>query len=105
MWDLKVVTSDPRVIAFIYLFLAVLGLCCCTGLLSLVAVSGGYSLAACFSLTWLLLLWSSGSRRVSFSSCGSQALDTGSIVVAHRLSCSEACGIFPDQGSNPWLLH
>ena len=30
---------------------------------------------------------------------------TGSIVVAHRLSCPEACRIFQDQGSNPWLLH
>ena len=30
---------------------------------------------------------------------------TGSVVVAHRLSCSTACGIFPDQGSNPCLLH
>ena len=26
------------------------------------------------------------------------------IVVAHRLSCPTACGIFPDQGSNPCLL-
>ena len=25
---------------------------------------------------------------------------TGSVVVAHGLSCSVACGIFPDQGSN-----
>ena len=24
-----------------------------------------------------------------------------SLVVAHRLGCSMACGIFPDQGSNP----
>ena len=24
----------------------------------------------------------------------------GSVVMAHELSCSEACGIFPDQGSN-----
>ena len=30
---------------------------------------------------------------------------TGLVVVAHRLSCSEACGIFPDQGLNPCLLH
>ena len=30
---------------------------------------------------------------------------TGSIVVAHRLSCSAACGIFLDQGSNPCPLH
>ena len=25
----------------------------------------------------------------------------GSVVVVHRLNCSEACGILPDQGSNP----
>ena len=30
---------------------------------------------------------------------------TGSVIVAHGLSCSEACGIFRDQGSNPCLLH
>ena len=35
-----------------------------------------------------------------FSSCG---LSTGSVVVAHRFSCSAACGILPDQGSNPYL--
>ena len=29
----------------------------------------------------------------------------GSVVMAHRLSCSEACGIFLDQGSNPCPLH
>ena len=28
-----------------------------------------------------------------------------SVVVAHGLSCPETCGIFPDQGSNPWPLH
>ena len=32
-------------------------------------------------------------------------LGTGSVVTAHRLSCSEVRGIFPDQGSNPCLLH
>ena len=59
---------------FIYLFLAVLGLCCCPGF-SLVAASGGYSLLRCegFSLRWLLLLQSMGSRRAGFSSCGTQA--------------------------------
>ena len=25
--------------------------------------------------------------------------------MAHRVSCSAACGIFPDQGSNPRPLH
>ena len=29
----------------------------------------------------------------------------GSILVAHGLSCSEACGIFPDQGLNLCALH
>ena len=43
--------------------------------LSLVAASGGYSLLRCagFSLWWLLLLRSTGSRRVGFSSCGTWA--------------------------------
>ena len=45
--------------------------------LSLVAVSRGYSSLWCvgFSLWWLLLLRSTGSRRAGFSSCGSQALE------------------------------
>ena len=29
----------------------------------------------------------------------------GSVVVAHGPSCSAACVIFPDQGSNPCPLH
>ena len=39
------------------------------------------------------------------SRCSSRALEPGSIVAAHGLRCSVACGIFPDQGSNPSLLH
>ena len=40
--------------------------------LSLVAASGCYSCLQCagFLLQWLLLLWSTGSRRVGFSGCG-----------------------------------
>ena len=51
-----------------WVFVAVRGL-------SLVATSGGYSSLWCagFSLQWLLLLWSTGSRCMGFSSCGSQA--------------------------------
>ena len=43
--------------------------------LSLVAVTGGYSLLwfTGFSLWWLLLLQSMGSRYAGFSSCGAQA--------------------------------
>ena len=42
--------------------------------LSLVAVSGGYSSLQCvgFSLQWLLL-WSTGSRLMGFSNCGTWA--------------------------------
>ena len=63
--------------------------------LSLVAASGGHSSSRCvgLSLSWPLLLRSTGSRR------------TGSVVVAHGPSCSAACGIFPNQGSNPCPLH
>ena len=32
-------------------------------------------------------------------------LGTGSVVLVHELSCSVACGIFPDQGTNPCALH
>ena len=63
--------------------------------LSLVAVSGGHSSSRCagLSLSRSLLLRSTGSRRA------------GSVIVAHGPSCSVACGIFPDQGSNPCPLH
>ena len=59
--------------------------------LSLVVASWGYSPGACtgFLLPWLLLFQSTGSRH------------SGSAAVAHKLSCSPACEIFPDQGSNP----
>ena len=83
--------------------------------LSLVAANRGHSSLWCagFSFWWLLSLWSTGSRRVGFSSCGTRASvvvarglrSTGSVVVTHGLSCSTACGIFPDQGSNPCALH
>ena len=60
---------------FIYLFLTVLSLHRCAGLF-LVVASQGYSLVVLrkFSLLWLLLLWSTGSRAHRISSCGSPAL-------------------------------
>ena len=63
--------------------------------LPLAAASGGHSSSRCagLSLSRPLLLRSTGSR------CA------GSVVVAHRSSCSAACGIFLDQGSNPCPLH
>ena len=63
--------------------------------LSPVAASGGHSSSWCAGLSPSrpLLLRSTGSRRA------------GSAIVAHGPSCSVACGIFPDQGSNPCPLH
>ena len=63
--------------------------------LSLVAASGGHSSLWCagLSLSQPLLLWSTGSRRA------------GLVVLAHGPSCSAACEILPDQGSNPHPLH
>ena len=68
-----------------YMFLSVLGLCCCPGP-SLVAVCG-------FSSQSLLLLWGMGSRFLGVSSW------------AHRLSCPAAREIFLDQGGNLRPLH
>ena len=68
---------------FVYLFLAVLGLCCCR-----------QAFASCGA-------WPSCDGS---SACGTVSRRTGSVVVALRLSCSEACGIFLDQGSNPFPL-
>ena len=71
----KVTTFFKNLFICLFLFLAALGLRCCTHGLSLVAASGGYSSLWCtgFSLCWLLLLWSTGSRRAGFSSCGVRA--------------------------------
>ena len=54
-------------ILFIYLFLAVFGLHCCMRAFSSCCERAG------FSLQWLLLLRSTGSRCAGFSSCGTWA--------------------------------
>ena len=55
-----------------------------------------------FSLRWARLLWSPGSScRGSVVVTHGQLQLAGSVVVEHGLSCSVACGIFLDQGSNP----
>ena len=83
--------------------------------LSLVVESGGYFSLWCtgFWLRWLLLLWSMGPRALRLQPLLHKGLgtatwslySTGLIVSAHELSCSSACGVFPDQGSNPCPLH
>ena len=85
--------KEIHVLLFIYLwlcwvFVSVRGL-------PPVAASGDHSSSRCAGLSPSrpLLLRSTGSRRA------------GSVIVAHGPSCSAACGIFPDQGSNPCPLH
>ena len=66
--------------------------------LSLVAASWGYSSLRCasFSLRWLLLLRSTGSRCVDFSSCGTWTRNCGLRALERRFS---SCG------AQAWLLH
>ena len=67
--------------SFIYLFLAILGLCCCSWAFS--------------SCEWGLL-----------SGCGVQAPGERAQRLEHvGLVAPEAGGISPDQGSNPCTLH
>ena len=83
--------------SFIYLFIY---LWLCWGFVSVrglspVAASGDHSSSRCAGLSPSrpLLLQSTGSRRA------------GSAIVAHVPSRSAACGILPDQGSNPCPPH
>ena len=72
---------------FIYVFLSVLGLHFWVAFFSRCAKRGPLWLQRVgSSLPWLLLSRSMGSR-------------------VHGLGCSAACGIVPDEGSNPRLLH
>ena len=89
-------TASFFFLTFIYLFIY-LWLCwvfVSVRGLSLVAASGGHSSSRCAgrSLSRPLPLRSTGSRRAE------------SVIVAHGPSCSAACGIFPDQDSNPCPL-
>ena len=79
---------------YYYLFLVALGLCCCAWAFSSCSEQG-----LLFVAVHRLLI-------AVASRCRARALGArASGVVAHRLSCSVARGIFPDQGSNPCPLH
>ena len=80
---------------YLFLFLAVLGLRVCARAFSSCGKRGPLFIAVRGPLT------------VAASLCGAQATQwrAGSVVVAHGPSRSAACGIFPDQGSNPCPLH
>ena len=86
-------TFLKKIYSFIYLWLCWV-LFLCEGFLQLWQ-AGCHSSSQCadLSLSRPLLLRSTGSRHA------------GSVIVAHGPSRSAACGIFPDQGSNPCPLH
>ena len=65
--------------------------------LSLVVASWGVGYSPAFMGRLLIVLVSLVAEQTSRVA--------GSVVLAHRLSCLAACGIFPDQGSNPCHLH
>ena len=80
------------VLFYFILFLAGLGLRCCARAFSSCDEWGRCGVRA--------------SHCSGFSCCGAQVLGArASVVVAHGLSCSAACGIFPHQGSNRCPLH
>ena len=70
--------------------MVVLGLCCCVR----ASHCGGFSCCRARALgAWASVV------------VAHRLYSAGSVVVVHGLSCSVACGIFPDQGSNPCPLH
>ena len=99
---LKKLLTTPNVHSFFFVFwlhwvfIAVRGL-------SLVAASGGYSLLrwAGFSLWWLLLLWSMGSRHAGFSSCGLRALERRLNSCGARASLLRGMWDLPGPGLEP----
>ena len=106
------IISETKV--FLYLFLAALGLHCCARAPCSRGERGPLPVAVCGPLPGV----ASPAAEHGFQARGPQQLRlvgsrvqdqqlwcTGSVVVAHGLSCSTACGIFPDQGSNPRPLH
>ena len=84
-----------KIYLFIYIYLWLCWVFVSMRGLSPVAVSGGHSSSRCAGL--------SPSRPLPLRSAGSRC--AGSVVVAHGLSGSAACGIFPGEGSNPCPLH
>ena len=94
-----------------YLFLATLGLQCFVQAFS-VMEGGGYSSLQYAVFSWYGFAccrgWGADAQAEviargllhGLGSCSHGLQRMGSVAVVHRLSCSAACGIFPDQGSN-----
>ena len=84
--------------------MAVLGLCCCVGS-SLAAARWDYTLIVAHGLLIAVVSLLPSSRHIDSVGVAPGLQSAGSVVAGHGLSCSAACGIFPDQRSNLCLLH
>ena len=108
---LKIIwTWEVRVMRWAFSFLVVLGLPCFGRAFSWGSEWGLLLWCSSFSLWWLPLLQSVGSRHMGrgnrSGSCGWWTLEHAApVVVAQGPSCPEAWGICPTQGSNPCPLH
>ena len=91
-------SASARFFKNFYLFLAALGLGCCTWVFSSCGVPA--SLCVGFSCCRAQAL-----GRMNCSSCNSWAPEQGSVVVVHGLSCPVACGILPARGRSRLPLH
>ena len=93
-------------VGFVFFFFGCSGFSLLHTGFSLFVQSGISSSLQCtsFSLWRLLLLPSTGSGHMVFSSCSSWSLEHRLNSCEWGLSCSEACETFPDQESNPCLL-
>ena len=91
----------------IYFFLAVLGLHCYTGFSLLCGkwVLFSIMVASLVAEHGLEGTWASVVVVCGLSSCGTGALEHRLHSCGAGLSRSVTCGIFPEQGSCPWLLH
>ena len=77
MIDIQKAVHILNLFIYLFIYLRLRWVFVAARVLPLVAVSGGYSSLRCagFSLQWLLLLQSTGSRHVAFSSCSTWALE------------------------------
>ena len=88
-----------------FLFMAAPGLCCCAGFLSLPWAGATPPCSEQASCRGFSCCRAQAPGHVGSGAAAPGLQSSGPIAVAHRLSCSVACGIFPDRGSNPHLLH
>ena len=88
-----------------YLSLAVLGLHCCSGFLSLRRAGATLHCGVWASHHGGLSCFGARPLGTQASAVVALGLESTGSAVAHGFSCSIACGIFPDQGSDPCPLY